>query len=560
MKRIDFKKYENANSSFTAELSPFGEYVTFSNSGKRGDVKYFTLSLNSLLTSLTDILNNLAEFDNNSKYNEANWRDLGSKFFKDPTANAMCTVQTKPMFVTLSKLVMWANSLSYNDNNPESNIILSKIAIETAVNKLTALVENLPLTIRLDFDAEQKSKIIVERKIRNIAKLVLKYFHAVYWNEVLKKSTKKTSSMNDEEYESYTYNIFTSLIAGFDTEQPKETLTRSNLLCYFENPIFIDNGKHYYFTTQWNASGNHNLSFNNLKKHFESEFPGYLLENINNNFFLYLKTNKVQSINFNLGAVIDSVSHSNLIYSPELIHRFVASLLTKPFVILTGLSGSGKTKLAQAFAQWISEDASQYRIIPVGADWTNREPLLGYPNALNSEEYVLPENGALELIIDASKPENSQKPYFLILDEMKLSHVERYFADFLSTMESKDAIPLHSSVEPLKAANDQDITIPNEINLPENLFIIGTVNIDETTHMFSPKVLDRANTIEFRISTEEMRKYFKDIKPLNMEKLIAQGAGMGANFVELAQKPATLEIKDNATVIKKLNEFFVELS
>ncbi|MBL0267675.1 MAG: hypothetical protein IPP99_03105 [Chitinophagaceae bacterium] len=124
--------------------------------------------------------------------------------------------------------------------------------------------------------------------------------------------------------------------------------------------------------------------------------------------------------------------------------RLVASLLTKPFVILSGLSGSGKTKLAQNFVKWICQDPSQYCIIPVGADWTNREPLLGYPNALKPEEYVKPESGVLDLIMRAS--EQTDLPHFLILDEMNLSHVERYFADFLSTMESQESIPLYAEV------------------------------------------------------------------------------------------------------------------
>ena len=130
----------------------------------------------------------------------------------------------------------------------------------------------------------------------------------------------------------------------------------------------------------------------------------------------------------------------------------------------------------------------------MGADWTNREPLLGYPNALNPEEYVKPDNGVLDLIIRAN--ENQELPHFLILDEMNLSHVERYFADFLSVMESKADIPLH--------AGD---TIENDVRKAGSSvksFIIGTVNIDETTNMFSPKVLDRANTIEFRVTEDEM--------------------------------------------------------
>ena len=93
-------------------------------------------------------------------------------------------------------------------------------------------------------------------------------------------------------------------------------------------------------------------------------------------------------IDFNIGAFRDTCKNAGLVYSDKLITRFLSSLLTKPFVILLGLSGSGKTKLAQSFVQWICQEGNQYRIIPVGADWTNRDPLLGYPNALKPDEYV----------------------------------------------------------------------------------------------------------------------------------------------------------------------------
>ncbi|HRG07878.1 MAG TPA: DUF3578 domain-containing protein, partial [Cyclobacteriaceae bacterium] len=99
----------------------------------------------------------------------------------------------------------------------------------------------------------------------------------------------------------------------------------------------------------------------------------------------------------------------------SLATRYVCSLLTKKFLILTGLAGSGKTKLAQAFATWICENENQYKIVPVGADWTSREPLFGYPNALEHNKYILPDSGVLSLILKASKSENQNKPYFLIL-------------------------------------------------------------------------------------------------------------------------------------------------
>jgi 5-methylcytosine-specific restriction endonuclease McrBC GTP-binding regulatory subunit McrB len=252
---------------------------------------------------------------------------------------------------------------------------------------------------------------------------------------------------------------------------------------------------------------------------------------------------------FDISDFQNSCKNAGLVYSDKLITRFVSSLLTKPFVILTGLSGSGKTKLAQAYVQWICQEESQYRIIPVGADWTNREPLLGYPNALKPEEYVKPDSGVIDLIMQANL--NPELPHFLILDEMNLSHVERYFADFLSVMESNEEIPLY-------AEGTVDNDVPSKLRVPPNLFIIGTVNIDETTNMFSPKVLDRANTIEFRINNNEMQGFLGTANDLNMKALLGKGVHMSQNFIGLS-KNKSFTNKDRDEINKTLLNFFGEL-
>ena len=243
--------------------------------------------------------------------------------------------------------------------------------------------------------------------------------------------------------------------------------------------------------------------------------------------------------------IVSSLLSTGLIYSPTLIKRLAFSLMAKPFVILSGLAGSGKTQLALAFAKCLSEDIEeQVCTVSIGADWTNREPLLGYPNALDKDEYVKPESGVLQLLMRAN--DDPSKPYFLILDEMNLSVVERYFADFLSAMESGEKIKLWDN----EAGN-----VPKEIELPKNVFIIGTINVDETTYMFSPKVLDRANVIEFKIAADEMEDYLGKKVKINLESAYSACADMAFDFVNKANSQVEKDEKNKDVLLS----FFKEL-
>lgn len=276
-------------------------------------------------------------------------------------------------------------------------------------------------------------------------------------------------------------------------------------------------------------------------------------------------SNKAQSDSkgekFSISREITLIEKTGLIYSPELIKRFAFSLMSKRFLILSGLAGSGKTQLALAFANSLIEDDSQMCMVAVGADWTNREPLLGFPNALQQNEYVKPESGVLDLLIEANKAENKNKPYFLILDEMNMSYVERYFADFLSAMESNKPIKLWKPTKKEQEEQMEDeekVHVPAEINLPDNLFIIGTINVDETTYMFSPKVLDRANVIEFKISEPDMKQFLDEMKPVERDLVDYQAADMGESFVALA-RDKTIAGGTDYDYKKTLNAFFSQL-
>ena len=97
----------------------------------------------------------------------------------------------------------------------------------------------------------------------------------------------------------------------------------------------------------------------------------------------------------------------------------------------------------------------------------------------------------------AEKDDRNPHPFFVVLDEMNLARVEHYFSDFLSALESGKPIPLHENESIEQGQTESDVAVPRKLRVPNNVFFTGTVNVDETTYMFSPKVLDRAFTIEF---------------------------------------------------------------
>ena len=130
------------NSDFKAELSKKGGYVTFSNSGRRGGTKYFQIGLENILQTLRDILDHLDVFQNLTEYEEKAWRDNGAEYFTDPVANANSTVQTKPLFSTLSKIIIWGNQPHLKDIDPDQTIALDRDYIQQAIDKLEIVSES----------------------------------------------------------------------------------------------------------------------------------------------------------------------------------------------------------------------------------------------------------------------------------------------------------------------------------------------------------------------------------------------------------------------------------
>lgn len=241
----------------------------------------------------------------------------------------------------------------------------------------------------------------------------------------------------------------------------------------------------------------------------------------NNHEGIDIEMPAVLNTEFNVKEEVERISlyikSKGFTYADDLIMNFYLALKSKPFVILAGTSGTGKSKLARLFAEAIgaTSENGRFKLIAVRPDWSDSTDLLGYKD-LNGNFNI----GVLAKIITKAI-DNPEEPFFVCLDEMNLARVEYYLSDILSIMESRkwnsDRIVTDKLMDEEYIQNienrdeDNDVERVKEIIIPDNLYIIGTVNMDETTFPFSKKVLDRANTIEFsyvdlEISSERIDK------------------------------------------------------
>ena len=202
---------------------------------------------------------------------------------------------------------------------------------------------------------------------------------------------------------------------------------------------------------------------------------------------------------------------------------YLTALRTKPFMLLAGISGTGKSRIVRELAKacWKEGDEEfgknnprNFCMVQVKPNWHDSNELIGYVSRINGEKYVV--GPFLRFLAKAINDPNT--PYFLCLDEMNLAPVEQYFAEYLSVIESRklnadgsittDPIIPYENTEAYGTLIDQlfadeedrkaykSETDGKRLTIPQNLFVVGTVNMDETTFSFSRKVLDRAMTIE----------------------------------------------------------------
>lgn len=219
----------------------------------------------------------------------------------------------------------------------------------------------------------------------------------------------------------------------------------------------------------------------------------------------------------------DTIKHNGEIQKGILdsdYRPYITAIKSKPFLLLAGISGTGKSRIVRELAracwdegteEYNAQKPKNFQMVQVKPNWHDSSDLIGYVSRVSGKaEYVA--GDFLRFVAKAWEDEDT--PYFLCLDEMNLAPVEQYFAEYLSVVESRKSHedgtvttdPILEKVDEewyfnLTASLTTDENVRKQFNesgisIPQNLIVVGTVNMDETTFSFSRKVLDRAMTIE----------------------------------------------------------------
>ena len=190
------------------------------------------------------------------------------------------------------------------------------------------------------------------------------------------------------------------------------------------------------------------------------------------------------------------------------VRRFHAALKAKRFVVLAGLTGTGKSTLARLYAGSldISAENEQFVRVAVRPNWIDQSEVLGYVNPINS---VFQPGWLASMLLRCRR--NPTRLYVCVLDEMNLAPAEQYLADVLSAIEEEGAgVVPRVSLYPPDVRPENRVEWPPTLPLPSNLFFIGTVNIDESTRALTDRVVDRGHMIQ--LSVEVGRQHHREPK------------------------------------------------
>ncbi|RHH45781.1 hypothetical protein DW204_07135 [Phocaeicola plebeius] len=326
-----------------------------------------------------------------------------------------------------------------------------------------------------------------------------------------------------EEVDHNNKNVAVTKVDTSNSSVKTANITTENLSTFVKKVV---ENKPLHIESVWNGSGSSRSAWEGLFAH-TSEFYTYFSGN--KKYLVWVPSHPhtpgkmetltekmMEELSLNHPAVFECVSSK---YRP-----YITAIKSKPFLLLAGISGTGKSRIVRELARacW-NEDSEEFKsqkpenfeMVQVKPNWHDSSELIGYVSRIDGEKFVV--GPFLRFLVKAIQ--HPDMPYFFCLDEMNLAPVEQYFAEYLSVMESRkkneqgeiviDPIVNFEVTTAYKSLIDQ-LFVNDEaarrdyltessgkrLSLPANLIIVGTVNMDETTFSFSRKVLDRAMTIE----------------------------------------------------------------
>ncbi len=197
-----------------------------------------------------------------------------------------------------------------------------------------------------------------------------------------------------------------------------------------------------------------------------------------------------------IAGIVSALREKGIRLSERTVRRYHAALRARKFVILSGVSGTGKTWLAELYAEVVGARKHIERVAP---NWHSNEDLLGFVSPINNNYQDTEFSRFIHEAAQAWESGDENAEFHVILDEMNLARVEHYFSAFLSALEQRNR------------GDTAEIALGNaKIGLHPNLYFIGTVNMDETTHGFAPKVYDRAQLVTIDLDPEHFAEHVGD--------------------------------------------------
>lgn len=493
----------NKNSKFPLIFDATGGFIELFNTSGKG----FVLGLKSLSSIFDDIKQNIDSFKPYLKYDEKVWRDLGSTFYKDNAANTISTVQTKPLFATLSKFISIANSdlYKYDDNS----IDLSTDKIDITLSFLSELIDIFKVDIdnlRETANADLRTDVISENtKLRAVIFEAFKYIVNHYGSDIaLKGHSLKNSIIEDRSYEGLSlplYFNFETLLGIFSEAQNIESLKSAGTLRFHEEMLPITKNKYTYFTTQWNEGGDRGLSLLN--------FNNYLAD-VSNNRVEIIKENNI----FRL--ILKSKKSQNIIYY--------------------GAPGTGKSYLVDRIIKNL--DPKYFERVTFHPEYDNASFVGGYkPVSVKTDEgkeevsYRFVPQAFSSIYCRAWADLNNQ--YYLVIEEINRGNCAEIFGEIFQLLDRNAGYTVTPSKElrehllPEFGDNAEHPGLIKGLKLPPNLSILATMNTSDQSLFpmdsafkrrweweYVPICYDRTNedgelnpSYDFEIDIEDGKKY-----------------------------------------------------